>query len=595
MHDLAKVIDDVSEVYAELPFLMFPDGDDVVRQIPYRQFAGAVRRWSAFLKGHGVKPGDRVGFITPKSPYQILAFYASWWCGAIAVPICEALGDLEMGFIIRDSEPSIMLSDGSMHAKVAANCGDIPLFRFEDLPGWDGEDVDLPRHPNQSDDIAALIYTSGSTGMPKGVMLTHRNLQVNAQGAKDAYELTPGERLISLLPYWHSYALVTEVVCIAIGGATTVVPKDKRDFRKNISNYKPTIMLVVPRIADALKAGIEKRIAESPPKVQSIFAKAVYNASRIFTAGVRLDGGLLRMFTHHAFYDPLVFRKIRKNFGGRLRFFVSGGAPLDMDSQIFFKYIGIPMYQGYGLTESSPVISSDLPERHKVGSAGPLWPWLQPEQGGDWTFKDEQGNLGKDLKGELLVKGDCVMKGYWRHQDVSAKTLKDGWLHTGDMGYVDEDGFLYLDGRQGNMIVLFGGEKLHPEHVEEEVKQSPLVTECMVFGEKCKNVYAAVNVDPDLAKDVSPDELKSRLRKEVAERTKHLASYQKPKDVIVLPEWSPEDGTLTVTLKIRRHKIWEVYGKEMREFLARNGEEVATRQDVAIASSRIMETLGRQN
>jgi long-chain acyl-CoA synthetase len=378
-----------------------------------------------------------------------------------------------------------------------------------------------------------------------------------------------------------------------MGGATTAIPKDKRDFRKNIANYKPTIMLVVPRIADALKAGIEKRIAESSPKVRSIFEKATYNASRIFTAGPRLDGGLLRMFTHHTFYDPLVFRKIRKNFGGKLRFFVSGGAPLDMDSQIFFKYIGIPMYQGYGLTESSPVISSDLPENHKVGSAGPLWSWLKPENGGDWTFKDEQGNLGKELKGELLVKGACVMKGYWRHQDESAKTLKDGWLHTGDMGYVDSDGFLFLDGRQGNMIVLFGGEKLHPEHVEEEVKQCPLVTECMVFGEKCKNVYVAVNVDAERTAGLSADELKTRLKREVAERCKHLAAYQKPKDVIVLPEWSPEDGTLTVTLKIRRHRVWEVYGKELREFLAGNGEEVATRTDVSIASSKIMESLGR--
>lgn len=593
MYDLAKLIEESSRSHAESTFLVFAEGGDQIRRLPYRQFGGAVRRWGQVLLDQGVQPGDRVGFVTPKSPYQILAFYSCWWIGAIAVPICEGLGDMEMGFIIRDSEPRVMLSDASMADRVSANCGDIPLFRFEDLPGWEGGEVDLSRHANGSDDVAALIYTSGSTGMPKGVMLTHRNFQVNAQGAVDAYEVGPGERLISLLPYWHSYALVTEVIAIVMGGATTVIPRDKRDFRKNIAIYQPTIMLVVPRIADALKAGIEKRIAESSPKVRALFEKAMYNASRIFTAGPRLDGGLLRMFTHHAFYDPLVFRKIRKSFGGKLRFFASGGAPLDMDSQIFFKYIGIPMYQGYGLTESSPVISSDLPENHRVGSAGPLWPWLKPENGGDWTFKDEKGNLGKDRKGELLVKGACVMKGYWRHRDESAKTLKEGWLHTGDMGYVDADGFLFLDGRQGNMIVLFGGEKLHPEHVEEEVKQSPLVTECMVFGEKCKNVYAAVNVDPDRVEGLDAEALKARVRQEMVERCQHLASYQKPKDVIVLPEWTPEDGTLTVTLKIRRHRVWEVYGKELREFLARNGEEVATRTDVSIASSRIMESLGR--
>jgi long-chain acyl-CoA synthetase len=593
MHDLAKLLEESSQTFAEHTFLVFPEGKDDIRDVPFHGFGAAVRRWARVLKESGVAPGDRVGFITPKSPYQILAFYACWWMGAIAVPICEALGNLEMGFIIRDSEPKLMLSDGSMHQTVGALCGDIPLRQFEQLPGWDGADVDLPRHANNDDDVAALIYTSGSTGMPKGVMLTHKNFQVNARGAVDAYEVGVGTRLISLLPYWHSYALTTEVVAIMMGGGTTIVPKDKRDFRKNVSVYKPTIMLVVPRIADALKAGIEKRIAESSDRVKGIFEKATFNASRIFTAGPRIDGGLLRMFTHHAFFDPLVFRKIRKNFGGKLRFFVSGGAPLDMDSQIFFKYIGIPMYQGYGLTESSPVISSDLPENHKVGSAGPLWDWLKPENGGDWTFKDENGNLGKDLKGELLVKGDCVMKGYWRHQDESAKTLEDGWLHTGDMGYVDDDGFLFLDGRQGNMIVLFGGEKLHPEHVEEEVKQCPLVTECMVFGEKCKNVYVAVNVDAELVEGMSDDELKAELKKQIGERCKHLASYQKPKDVIVLPEWTPEEGTLTVTLKIRRHKIWDTFGNELRGFLAKNGEEVATRDEPAIASSKIMESLGR--
>ncbi|MBT7166453.1 MAG: AMP-binding protein [Victivallales bacterium] len=594
MHDLAKLIEDAAATYAESTFLMFPEGKGEVRSLPYRQFGEAVRRWACFLKEQGVKPGDRVGFITPKSPYQVLAFYASWWLGAIAVPVCEALGDLEMGFIIRDSEPTLMLTDRSMQKKVAANSGDIPQFQFDDLPGWDGADEDLPRHANESDDVAALIYTSGSTGMPKGVMLTHRNLQVNGTGPVEAYDVRKGERIISLLPYWHSYALVYEVIAIAIGGATTVISKDMRDFRRNIPKYQPTIMLVVPRIADSLKAGIEKGIADSSPKVQALFQKATYNASRIFTAGPRLDGGMLRILAHHAFYDPVVFRKIRKNFGGQLRFFMSGGAPLDMDSQIFFKYIGIPMFQGYGLTESSPAISSDLPGRHKVGSAGPLWSWLLPESGGDWTLKDESGTLGKDLKGELLVKGDCVMKGYWRHQDKSAKALVDGWLHTGDMGYVDEEGFLFLDGRQGNMIVLFGGEKLHPEHIEEEVKQCPLVTECMVIGEKCKNVYVAVNVDSDLAEGMTPDELKAQLKKEVAERTKHLAAYQKPKELIVLPEWSPDDGTLTVTLKIRRHKIWETYGRELREFLAGNGEEGATREDVSIASSKIMESLGRQ-
>jgi long-chain acyl-CoA synthetase len=594
MRNLGRMIEERCRTYAGNAFLCYPADDSLVR-ISYREFLGDVVRWAAALKSRGIEPGDRVGIITPKSPHQVRAFYACWWLGAIAVPICEGLGDLEMGFIIRDSEPAVILIDESMADKVAANCGDIPLATFgaltEDSAGLPPDAVAC--RETDEDAIAALIYTSGSTGMPKGVMLTHRNFYVNASSTLDVLRFDPCDRIISLLPYWHSYALVCEVICAAMAGAQTIVPRDKRDFRRNITAYQPTIVLVVPRIADAIKTGIEKRIAEATPRVRSLFEKAVHNASRIFTAGPRLDGGLLRLVAHHSFYDPVVFRKIRKSFGGKVRFFVSGGAPLDLEHQIFFKYIGMPMYQGYGLTESAPIVSSNLPERHKLGSAGMLFPWLKAENGGDFTFRDDKGQVGRDVKGELLVKGDCVMKGYWRHTDVSAKTLADGWLHTGDMGYVDEDGYLFLEGRQGNMIVLFGGEKLHPEHVEDAIKSCKRVVEAMVIGEKCKNVYVLVNVDPERTAGLSAAELNTEVRAEVMAATEHLAAYQRPKDVLVLPEFSPDDGTLTVTLKVRRHRIWELYGREIREFLKQNGEDVATKEDVRIASSRVMETLGR--
>ena len=222
-----------------------------------------------------------------------------------------------------------------------------------------------------------------------------------------------------------------------------------------------------------------------------------------------------------------------------------------------------------------------------------MLPWLLPENGGDYTFRDEHGKLGKNLHGELLVKGHCVMKGYWRHTDASSKTLSEGWLHTGDMGYVDDDGFLFVDGRQGNMIVLVGGEKLHPEHVEDAVKTSDWVTEAMVIGERCKNVYACVNVDSDLAAGLDEKTLTSRVRSEVMSTTRHLAAYQRPKDVLVLPELSVEDGTLTVTLKVRRHMVWQKCGDMINAFLRDAGEEIATREEISIASSRVMESLGR--
>jgi long-chain acyl-CoA synthetase len=599
MKNLARIFADSTEKFARNPFISYLV-DDEVATFTFADVRRDVAAWAQLLKDQGVENGDRVAFLTPKSPHQIRLFYACWSAGAIAVPVCESLGELEMGFVLRDCEPKLVVVNASLKSKMEDLAGDAPVLTFDDMPLVDpkataGDPCDLSVPDVEEDAVAAIIYTSGSTGMPKGVMLTHRNFIVNTQTALDAIRIRDDDSLISLLPYWHSFALVAEVMCTVFSGASVVVPADKRDFKKNIGRYQPTIILLVPRIAEALKAGILKKIRESKPFVQAMFDWAIHNASRIFTAGPRLDGGLLRMAAHHSVYDPLVFRKIRKAFGGRLRFFVSGGAPLDLEHQIFFKYIGAPIYQGYGLTESTPVISVNTEEYHRLGSSGRLLDWLKPENGGDYMFKDEQGNTAKDIKGELLVKGDCVMKGYWRHKDQSAKTLADGWLHTGDMGYVDEDGFIFLEGRQGNMIVLVGGEKLHPEHVEDRIKSDDLIPEAMVIGEGCKNVYALVNLDPDLAEKMPETELLNMVRQRVKDATSHLAAYQKPKDVMIIPPLSVEDGTLTVTLKVRRHKVWERDGNAVRDFLRSCGEDIGGDTGDKADSARIMRNMGWLN
>lgn len=559
--------------------------DGTYREWTFAQFRQEVEIWADFLGSRGVREGDRVAFITPKSPNQTLAFYATWWLGAIAVPVSETLAELEMAFILRDSEPAVVLVDETMDATVRAITDEAArrVLRFQDArahtAGHRSEPVGRP-----VESTAALIYTSGSTGMPKGVMLSHHNFLANGTSALGSIDLRASDTFVSLLPYWHSFALTVEVVLAMVVGYRVNIPKDRRDFAKNVADYKPTVVLLVPRIADALLTGIRKKLDTSPPALRRLFQLALDNASRIFNTSPGMRGGVLRMLTHMAFFDPVVFRKVRHRFGGHLRFFVSGGAPLDLEPQLFFKYVGLPMHQGYGLTEASPIISTNSDANHRLGSCGALLSWLTPAHGGDWTFLDENGNTGQQLHGELLVRGDCVMQGYWRHKDDSAKTLREGWLHTGDVGYV-EDGYLFLDGRQGNMIVLFGGEKLHPEHIEDAIKSSPLVSEAMVFGDKCKNVYCCVNVDPEEYAALPPAEAPARLQEEIRQRTQHLAPFQRPKDVLVLPDFSIEEGTLTATLKIRRHKVWQVHGDTIRAFLKANNEEFAARVPGADASA----------
>ena len=595
-YNLARLLEQrAASPRGQKPYLIGLENGQLVStdlQLFFRQ----VGDWAALLRERGVKRGDRVVFITAKSPLQQRIFFACWWIGAIAVPVCETLGDLEMGFIIRDCEPALVLAQKNLWQKVENNAGDIQMAELESLLIRHADfGPPPPIEETEDDDVAALIYTSGSTGMPKGVMLTHRNFYRNGECCLTAIDLYEGDTLISLLPYWHCFALIVEVVLpVMTEGVGVIVPLSQKDFKQNIGLYRPSIMLVVPRIADTLKTGIEKNIAAKGGRLKQLFDKAIHNASRIFTAGPKLDGGLLRLVTHHAFYDPLIFRSIRKRFGGRLRCIISGGAPLDMEHQIFFKYLGLPIYQGYGLTESTPVVSVNNEVRHKIGSCGPILAWLTPEGGGDFMFRNENGEIGKNIAGELLLKGDCVMKGYWRHRDQSAKTLADGWLHTGDMAYMDEDGYLFIEGRKGSMIVLVGGEKLHPEHVEDVVKTADLVTEAMVIGEGCKNVYACVNLDADRAAMIPPAELEKTVRAQVLEKVQHLALFQRPKDVLVLPAFSQDDGTLTATFKIRRHKIREKYSDRIRQFLIACGEELATKEEIGIASSKIMESLGRK-
>ncbi|MBR3650952.1 MAG: AMP-binding protein [Victivallales bacterium] len=560
--------------------------------VTYRQLKADADALCGYLQENGIQKGDRVAMIASKCMFHPRFFYACWTIGAIAVPICETLGDKEMSFIINDSDPKVVITDKALNAKVTANANGRKTVCLDDIPDGGSRQGAAPLTGMEfsPDEIAALIYTSGSTGMPKGVMLSHRNLSANALDIPEIFQLRKQERIISLLPYWHAYALSIEIVAIMCCGVTIAIARDMKDFKKNIARYQPTAMIVVPRIIELFKASIDKKIESTPESKRKLIDKAIYNASRIFTARPRLDGGILRIFTHHTFYDPLVFSKFRQAFGGRLRFIVCGGAPLDLELQIFFKYLGIPLLQGYGLTETSPIVSTNLKEDHLLGSIGRPFPWLLPENGGDYTFKDEEGHMGKDVHGQLLVKGTCVMKGYWNHTDASAKSFEDGWLNTGDVAY-QKEGYFFIEGRKGNMIVLIGGEKLHPEHVEDAVKNSPFITEAMVIGEKCKNVYVLANVSKDLAKGLSDDELHKKLKEEIQRTTTHLAPYQKPKDVLVLPDFTMEDSTLTATMKIRRYKIQELYGAKIEEFLKANGEEIATKHEVGIASSKVFESL----
>lgn len=246
-----------------------------------------------------------------------------------------------------------------------------------------------------------------------------------------------------------------------------------------------------------------------------------------------------------------------------------GGAPLDNDLANFFNALKLPVYLGYGLSETSPIVSINGPEFSRLGSSGKLIDWLSEAKGGDFTFMDAKGNCAKDIVGELLVKGKCTMAGYWGHADESAKVVQDGWLHTGDVACLDDEGYLFIKGRSGNMLVLAGGENLHPEHIEELIKQSDYISEAMVIGDNCKNPYVLINLtEAGLA--LEGEQRLAVLKKEILRLTNGLVNFKRPKQFLVLPEFNREDGTYTSILKIRRYRILELYKSEINDFLTSN-------------------------
>lgn len=539
----------------------------ILQDLSTKLFVDYVHRYAGFLQNRGIKPGDRVAIISEKRLEYLFAFFGIWQIGATIVPICESLTDSETEFIVQNADISLLIT-----SDLFAEKGNVLVTLFEEsFTHFTFKNIQLENIITYSqnnpdpDQLAALVYTSGSTGTPKGVMLSHANFYYNS--LYSTYEITfgPSDLIMSILPYWHSFALTAEIAPIFITGGMIGIPKDRDDFSKNIALYAPTAVLSVPRIADTIRNGIIDGIKKQGPKVEKIFEKAMLNSAKYYTDTEKTSANLGTKLMHFL-YTKILFSKLKQKFGGRLRFFIGGGAPLDKDLQVFFKYIGVPMFQGYGLTESSPVISVNTEDHHLLGSSGKLIKWLLPEGSGDYTFRADDGSESKEIEGELLVKGVCVMQGYWRNPEKTDETIKNGWLYTGDVGYM-KDGYLYLSGRKSNLIVLRNGEKFHPEPIEENIKNSRLITQVVAIGENKRYAYLLLNIDQAAAKGLSENELNQKLREDIDKYTADFAKYSRPRDFLILPEFTIEDSTMTSSLKVRRQVVWKRYFKEIGEFL----------------------------
>ncbi|MGV8137459.1 MAG: AMP-dependent synthetase/ligase [Mangrovibacterium sp.] len=581
------------------------------RATSYKEVHRQVLQFAAGLQATGIKKGDRIGLISEGRNQWLISELGILYAGAINVPLSVKLdARSELKFRLEHSGCRMVIVSEGQAFKIEEIRKDLPglekviYLDEKENPGENDlsyefiiiegktflrENKNLVEQAYKTvkpEDLANISYTSGTTADPKGIMLSHLNYTANVIQSNTLMEITSEWKTLAFLPWDHAFAHTACLYCFIYNGASVAslepgkTPMETlKNIPKNIKEIQPTILMSVPAIAKNFRKGIETAIRQKGKMAQKLFEHALKTA--YLYNGIGWDKGK----GYRAFYKPVVilydkilFSKIRENFGGKLRFFIGGGALLDIELQRFFYAIGIPMCQGYGLSEASPVISSNAVHAIKFGSSGRLVKYM------DLKIVDDDGHeLPTGEKGEIMIKGDNVMAGYWNNPKATAETVVDGWLHTGDMGYMDPDGFLYVLGRFKSLLIANDGEKYSPEGIEEAiVDQSSIIDQCMLFNNQ--SPYTVGLVVPNIqainrkltgsgfqpGSDAANKESLRLLQAEV-DQYKKGGKFENmfperwlPATIAVLPEaFTEQNHLLNSTMKIVRGKITEYFSEDL--------------------------------
>jgi long-chain acyl-CoA synthetase len=528
----------------------------------------------------GLEPGDRVLLVAENRPEWCIADLAILRAGGVTVPAYTTNTTDDHRFLLEHSEARFVVCSGPPLAKrlmpAVAQAPWVRLVLFiEPTEGWAvpsavlapwaeavRQGLSRPQADRSAavgpDDIACFIYTSGTGGRPKGVMLRHRNIMANLRGAWGVLErLGPLDDAVflSFLPLSHAYEHTAgQFLPIAIGGQIYYA-ESVEALSANLVEAKPHILPCVPRLYEVMRQRILHAVDRQGGLRAWLFHKAVELGARRYERG-RLgpvEGLLDRLL------DKLVRDKARARFGGRLRALVSGGAPLSYEVGLFFTALGLPVAQGYGQTEAAPLISVNPPWRVKLRTVGP------PVDGVEVRIAED---------GEILVRGELVMAGYWKDPDATAAVLRDGWLHTGDVGELDADGYLTITDRKKDMIVLSGGDNVAPQRVEGLLLLESEIVQAAVFGDRrpylvallvpspelVASVAGELKIEPDLTRLAGHEALHRRLAAAVARANAKLSTIHRVRRFAVLPEpCTVDNGLMTPTLKLKRHRLRETY------------------------------------
>ena len=553
--------------------LLFEKVETEWRGHSWRSVADDVRRLAAVLVNSGVEAGDRVMISAENRPEWAIADLAIMSIGAIVVPAYTTNTEDDHHFIMDHSGATVVITSGGMLATRLALAANRALsvhtmivmndaFTAPDgfrpnLHYWGAAiagadplaDIDTRISAQRADDVCCFIYTSGTGGRPKGVMLTHRSVQANITAAIELLRegnVVDNQRFLSLLPLSHSYEHTAGMHLPFQIKAEVWYCESTDQIANNLVEVSPTLMTAVPRLYEVLHDRIMRGVRAKGGISEKLFMAAVKLGTK------RYEGR--RLLPHEVFINLLVDRlvrtKVRQRLGGKLNFFISGGAALNPEIGNFFMALGINLLQGYGQTESSPLISANRPNRIKIETVGPV------VAGVDMRIADD---------GEILVRGDLLMKGYWRDEAATAAAIRDGWLHTGDLGNVDNDGYITITGRKKDIIVNSGGENIAPGRVEALLTIEPEIEQAMVDGDR-RPWLSAVIVPSEELRNIatSPDALFTMVGEAVERANSRLSQLERVRRFIIADEpFSTENGEMTATLKVRRHVVRQVYGERI--------------------------------
>jgi long-chain acyl-CoA synthetase len=581
--------------------------------VTYGEFGRLVDSFRGGLAALGVVRGDRVAIISNNRVPWAVAAYACYGLGAVFVPLYEAQAPKDWDFVIRDCGAKILIvANEAVLAKAKGLLGAIPtVTSVVLLEGTTNGDARVKTYASvlasgarpaegasirpSPGDTATLLYTSGTTANPKGVILTHGNLASNVSAGQLVFPIKPSDRSLSILPWAHAFGQTAELHTFFACGASMALCEGMDKILDNLAEVKPTLLACVPAIFNRVYIAVQQQLAGRPKPVRALVDRALRAKAK------ERAGGHLAL--HEVLVvrvvDKLVFEKVRARLGGKLRFAISGGAALSREVADFIDSIGVLVFEGYGLTETSPVVTVNTPAARKIGSVGTPFPGVRVVIDPSSLEHNSEERRSSHADGEIVVYGPNVMKGYYNHPDETAAVFTaDGGFRTGDMGHVDEDGFLFITGRIKEQYKLENGKYVVPAPLEEQLKLSAFVANVMVYGENRPHNVALVvpNVAalrkwaeanhvmlPQGADELLEDErVRALFASEIKARSVDFKGFERIQGfALVSGEFTVETGMLTPKMSLKRRKVVEAYRAVLERLYAR-GKGVHGRQTAPV-------------